>query len=136
MPILRYAALLAAALPLAAAAAQDPPAPGEDPAAFADSLEACEPAVLKIPHPLVRPFIITHTVQGVQDGRCRYEQTMPSDLTMECAFSEEGRKAMAGEIRKLAGDTHLHGSTKGPQPVWAKECEIVTADGKRTPFGR
>jgi len=136
MPILPQTILLVLTLPLAAAASQDPPAPGQDPAAFADSLQACEPAVLRIPHPLVRPFITTHTVQGLQDERCRYEQTMPSDMTMECAFTEEGRKAMAEEIRKLAGDTHLHGSTKGPQPVWAKECEIVTADGKRTPFGR
>jgi len=134
MHILRSLILLLVMAPLAAA--QDPPAPGEDPAAFADALAACEPAALRIPHPLVRPFFVVHTVHGEKDGRCRYDQTMPGDMTMECAFTPEGRKAMVEEIRKLAGDAILQGSTKGPQPAWTKDCEIVTKDGTRTPFGR
>jgi hypothetical protein len=134
MHMLRYAALVVFTLP-AAAAAQDPPA-GDDPTAFAEALLACQPATMTIPHPLVRPFMVMHTVKGDEKGRCRYDQTMPGEMTMECAFSEDGRKAMAEEIRTLAGGTTLHGSTKGPQPAWTKECEIVTKDGKRMPFGR
>jgi len=135
MHILRHAAAIVFALPLAAGA-QDPPAPGEDPAAFADALQACQPAILRIPHPLVRPFFVVHTVHGEKEGRCRYDQTMPGDMTMECAFSEEGRTAMAEQIRELAGDAMLRGSTKDAPPAWAKDCEIVTKDGKRMPVAR
>lgn len=135
MHTLGYAALFVFVLPLTAAA-QDSPAPGSDPAAFADALDACQPAELRIPHPLVRPFFVEHTVHGEKDGRCRYDQTMPGDMTMECSFTEEGRKAMADQIRKLGDDAMLHGSTKDAPPAWAKECEIVTKDGKRMPFGR
>jgi hypothetical protein len=126
--------LILAAVP--AAATGQGPQPGEDPAVFAAALERCEAAVLKVPHPLVRPFIVTHTVRGETDGRCQYEQTMPGNMTMACAFTADGRAAMAEEIRKLAADGPLRGSTKGPQPAWAKECEIVMPDGKRVPFGR
>jgi hypothetical protein len=55
-------------------------------------------------------------------------------MTMECAFSAAGRKAMAAEIRKLADGGSLTGGTSQAQPEWAKECEIVTASGARSPM--
>ncbi|HXE80411.1 MAG TPA: hypothetical protein VNK41_06650 [Vicinamibacterales bacterium] len=135
MHVLRYVSLLVFTLPLTVFAQDAPPAK-EDPSAFADALNACEPATFKMPHPLIRPFFIVHTVHGPKEGRCRYDQTMPGDMTMECAFDEEGRKLMAEEIRKMARGEITHGSTKGPQPAWTKQCEVVTKDGQRMPFGR
>jgi len=46
-------------------------------------------------HPLFGIFIINHTISGMKDGKCHYEQTMPSDGLMTCNFSVEQRKQFA-----------------------------------------
>lgn len=105
-----------------------------DPAAFGQALAACAPASISMPHPLMAGFETAHRIEGERDGLCRYTQTMPGDMHMECGFSEAGRKAYATEFEKLATG-RLSGSSK-EKPAWADACEIVMKDGKRLPaFG-
>lgn len=114
------------------AGAQAPPADAVT-AAFASSLRACTAAGHSTPHPFVRGFTSEHRIEGERDGACRYRQTMPGDMRMECALSANGREALAVDMDAMAAG-RMQGSTASP-PSWAKECEIVTADGKRMPFG-
>lgn len=110
------------------------PAPPAAVRAFADALAACTPATVSTTHPLMRTFVIEHTVAGQQAGRCRYDQTMPGKMRLECAFTPEGRQAMASEIRASAEGGPMSGGTSRTQPAWTSECEIVTASGTRTPM--
>ena len=123
-------ALLAAPWPLAAqpAAAADPAI-----AAFAEALRSCTPARHGTPHPFVRGFTSEHEVIGPAAERCAYTQSMPGGMRMDCAFDEPARAAMADELVAFAAGRLSGGS--GTQPAWAGDCEIVGADGKRTPFG-
>lgn len=101
---------------------------------FADALDACKAAKVATPHPLMRNFVIEHTVIGEKGAVCAYTQTMPAKMTMECGFTASGRKLMAAEIRKTAEGGAMSGGTSQAQPEWAKECEIVTASGSRSPM--
>lgn len=101
--------------------------------AFAGHVAACEAASHQSPHPFVRGFTIDHAVAGETDGRCTYTQTMPGGMRMECGLSAEGRAALAHEFREMA-EGRMSGSTES-QATWTRECEIVTADGKRLPVG-
>lgn len=103
--------------------------------AFATKLGTCEPAELSTPHPFMRGFDSQHRIEGEQQGACRYTQSMPGDMRMECALSAAGRTALADNLVEMAAG-RMQGSTQAA-PAWAKECEIVTADGKRMPaFGK
>jgi hypothetical protein len=52
---------------------------------------------------------------------------------MACRLREEGRAGLAEEFREQAAG-RMSGGT-GQQKAWTRDCEIVTADGKRTPMG-
>lgn len=141
-------ACLALSLPAATAAsssepppAADPPkaaAPAEtapvaaDPAAFADAVAACTAATRSEPHPFVKGFVIEHAVAGETDGRCDYSQSMPGGMHMSCRLGEDGRAGLAQEFRDQAAG-RMSGGT-GQQKAWTRDCEIVTADGKRMPM--
>lgn len=134
--VLTLTFLLAVALaPAANAAAPGPDAPPADPAAlaFADALRACTAATHDSPHPFVRGFTSAHVVVGEREGRCAYTQTMPGGMVMECAFDAAHRADMADQIAGAAAGNLSGGTSR--QPAWAGDCEIVTADGKRMPFG-
>ena len=111
------------------------PAPGRpaDVAAFSAALEACTAAKVATPHPFMRDFIIEHTVTKEDAGLCDYRQTMPGDMTMICALSEEGRKQLATEMRNMAEGGSMRGSTSAAPAQWMTECEIETASGQRSP---
>lgn len=123
--------LLALLVP-ATATAEDLPVVA-DPAAFAEAVAACTPASRSEPHPFVKGFEITHAVTGETDGRCDYSQTMPGGMHMACRLGEEGRAGLAEEFREQAAG-RMSGGT-GQQKAWTRDCELVTADGKRTPMG-
>lgn len=139
---LSVALLLAPALALAAAQETQPAPSTDTPAteaaadglAFAASLEACVVASHQSPHPFVSGFVVEHQISGIEDGHCGYSQTMPGDMRMECKLSEAGRHGLAAEFREMAAG-RMSGGT-GEQPAWTRDCEIVTADGKRMPLGK
>jgi hypothetical protein len=112
------------------------PARVEEVRAFADSLDACKAGKVATPHPLMKSFVIEHAVTGEKGAACSYSQTMPGKMTMECAFTPAGRKAMAADIRATAAGGPMRGGTSQAQPEWAKECELVTASGARSPMVR
>jgi hypothetical protein len=119
-----------------APAPAQPPTPGsvEDVRTFADALESCKTGKVATAHPLMKSFVIEHTVTGDKDAACGYVQTMPGKMTMECKFSASGRKLMAAELRASVAGGPMRGGTSMAQPEWAKECEIVTASGARSPM--
>ncbi|HEU0151992.1 MAG TPA: hypothetical protein VFQ84_01475 [Arenimonas sp.] len=122
--------LIALAAP---ALAQDADVPAPlDPAAFADAVAACTPATRREPHPFIKGFEIEHAVTGESDGRCDYGQTMPGGMHMQCRLGEAGRASLAEEFREQAAG-RMQGGT-GQQPAWTRDCEIITADGKRLPM--
>lgn len=125
-------ALALSVLPMAAAVASASEGNEAD-LAFADRVEACEAATHQSPHPFVRGFTIEHSVSGLDGDACGYRQSMPGGMHMECRLSESGRAGLAREFREMA-QGRMSGST-GEQDAWTRECEIVTADGKRLPVG-
>lgn len=122
----------AVALGSAAAAAQALSTKAEV-EAFAASLLTCTAAKAATPHPLMGSFVIEHAIEGVKDDTCHYSQTMPGKMKMFCAFSAEGRKGFAAEMRTMAEGGPMKGSTAAAGPAWMKECEIEMPDGKRIP---
>jgi len=123
----------------AALIAQTPPATQEPkpgtPAeieAFGTALETCTAAAVATPHPFMRSFTIEHTVTKEEAGKCDYRQTMPGNMKMICALSEDGRKGLAAEMRTMASGS-MSGSTSAAPPQWMTECEIETASGQRSP---
>lgn len=136
MRLFMFASLLVLPVTLAAQgpAAPDADDPGARHLAFAAALEACVPATHQTPHPFVRGFVIEHAIAGENDGRCDYTQSMPGNMHMACRLTDAGRAGLAGEFRELA-EGRMSGGT-GEQPVWTGDCEIVAADGKRTPMGK
>lgn len=130
-------ALTAVSLAQAPTPAQAPvPGTPDDVRAFAGALETCTAAKVATPHPLMKSFTIEHTVVGAKDTACLYTQTMPGKMMMECGFSATGRKAMATDLRAALEGGALRGGTSQAQPEWAKECELVTASGARSPMVR
>jgi hypothetical protein len=127
---------LAAGLHAQAPASSPVPGSADDVRAFADSLVVCKSAKVATAHPLVGSFVIEHSIAGDKDATCAYAQTMPGKMTMECAFSPAARKLMAAELRATAAGGPMRGGTSQAQPEWARECELVTASGARTPMVR
>ncbi len=115
-----------------AEAAPAPVAPLEL-AAFAEAVAVCQPSNHAGPHPFVKGYTIEHAVTGETEGSCRYTQSMPGDMMMECALSSAGREGLAQEFR-LQAKGQMSGGTSS-QPEWTRECEIVDKNGKRTPLG-
>lgn len=108
------------------------PMPTASPGEFATRLQTCEPASFGHPHPLMRGFRTTHTIVGLRDGACRYAQTVPGGMNMECAFSDAGRNAFVGEFEAMAAGQLR--TSSGDAKVWQDECELVMPDGKRKPL--
>lgn len=105
-------------------------------AAFVEALNSCTEAKAATPHPLMRTFVIEHTIAGAKAAGCDYTQTMPGNMKMACMLSAEGRKALASEMSVYVKGGSMSGSTSAAQPVWFGECELETADGKRQPMAR
>lgn len=129
-----FLAMLVSATVTAGAAQAPAPSTPADVAAFAAALESCTAATARTPHPLMASFTVEHTVSGEANGTCGYRQSMPGKMTMVCALSVEGRKALASDVRKMAAGESMKGSTSALQPPWARECEIELPSGARTPF--
>lgn len=136
MRLTLFACLLGLPLALAARDAAEPSAGDADAEtlAFAAALDACVPATHRTPHPFVRGFTIEHAITGENEGRCDYTQTMPGGMHMACRLTDPGRAALAAEFREMA-EGRMSGGT-GAQPAWTADCEVVSADGKRTPMGK
>lgn len=122
--------LFALSMPLVAQAQDLPEA--EDAETFAAAVADCTPASRREPHPFVKDFEIEHRVSGETGGRCDYGQTMPGGMHMSCRLGEEGRASLAGEFRGQASG-RMSGGT-GQKPAWTRDCEIITAEGKRLPM--
>jgi hypothetical protein len=134
-PLLVLIALLAPASPQTAPPPQPPAlsSPSEV-GAFVDALGACTEAKTATPHPLMKSFVVEHTIAGATEQGCSYRQTMPGRMAMVCALSETGRKALAADISVYATGGAMKGSTSGPQPAWWGECELEMPDGRRSPL--
>ncbi|KFL37760.1 hypothetical protein [Arenimonas donghaensis] len=120
----------------APAASTDTPATeaAGDGLAFAASLEACVVASHQSPHPFVSGFVVEHAVSGIEGEHCGYSQTMPGGMRMECRLSQAGRNGLAAEFREVAAGRLAGGTAE--QAAWTRECDIITADGKRMPLGK
>ncbi len=121
------------------AALQTPPATPTlsspaDITAFVEALNSCTVARAATPHPLMRSFTVEHSIAGLSAGGCDYRQTMPGKMTMVCALSPAGRKAMAAEIGVYAKGGPMSGSTSAARPSWWNECQLEMPDGKRQPM--
>ncbi len=68
---------------------------------LADKIEQCLPYTCEMSHPIVGRFMIQHTIAGVKDGKCHYEQTMPKNGLMACNFSERQREQYAELTRDM-----------------------------------
>lgn len=120
-------AMLAAA---AGVGATDAPV-AADAAAFAQAVQACSVARFAHPHPLLRGFSSEHAVLGQDAGGCRYTQSMPGGMRMDCVFDAAGREAFAAEFTAMAaGQFKAGGQSQG----WQQACTIVDKDGKRMPL--
>lgn len=103
-------------------------------AAFVEALTDCTVAKAATPHPLMRSFTVEHSITGLGATGCDYRQTMPGRMTMVCALSPAGRKAMATEMSVYAKGGSMSGSTSAAKPVWWNECQLELPDGKRQPM--
>ena len=121
--------LLLCTLPLVSAASDVPPDTDAH-AAFAEAVSACTAATHETPHPFVRGFTIQHTVVGKDGDACKYSQTMPGDMRMECRLGEEGQAALAHEYHELAAG-RMSGGTSS-KPARMDDCEIVDKAGTRS----
>jgi len=65
-----------------------------------EKIEHCEPYTCKTPHHKFNVSFI-HSISGVKDGKCQYEQTMPNNGLMTCNFSPWQRKQYAQLKQKL-----------------------------------
>ncbi len=63
-----------------------------------DRLEACEKFECTFTHPFTGGEE-TRAVIGMSDGACQYQESMPNDGEMNCAYDEPTRKKMAAYYR-------------------------------------
>jgi len=72
---------------------------------LAESLDQCLPYTCQQSQPLFRRIIINHIISGMENGKCRYEETISfNDVT--CDFSEDQRKKFAQQTKNMyAGKT-------------------------------
>ncbi len=112
-----------------------------------ERLEQCLPYTCKMSHPLFGIFIIDHTISGMKDGKCNYEQTMPNKGLMTCNLSVEQRNNFAQLNRDMfsgksieskystdmegAGKWNSDGKTKSYAKVTKKKSSYKV-DGKET----
>jgi opacity protein-like surface antigen len=67
---------------------------------LAEKIELCEPYACEMSHPKLNAYVI-HSISGVKDGKCQYEQTMPNNGLMACNFSPWQRKQFSGLKQKF-----------------------------------
>ena len=73
---------------------------------LAASLDQCLPYTCQQSQPLFKRVIINHIISGMEDGKCRYEQTISMNELVTCEFSEDQRKKFAQQTKNLyAGKT-------------------------------
>lgn len=101
--------------------------------AFVNALTACTAGSANTPHPLMPSFIVEHKISGETAGRCGYSQTMPGKMTMLCALSADGRKALAADLKQMMSGGSVKGGTSQPAAVWMAECEIQLPNGSKIP---
>jgi hypothetical protein len=104
--------------------------------AFITALGSCEPAKAATPHPLMKSFVVEHTLAGTTPAGCDYRQTMPGRMTMACTLSEAGRQALSADLGVYVKGGSISGSTSAAQPTWMSECELEMPDGRRQPMVR
>lgn len=126
--------MIAFLLLLQAPAATPAPSSPAEISTFVEALQTCTPAKAATPHPLMRGFIVEHTIAGPAADRCDYRQTMPGKMAMVCALSPEGRKAMASELSVYVKGGTMAGSTSSAKAAWTSECQLELPDGKRQPM--
>ena len=98
------------------------------------ALENCTPMTFETQHPMLTDFTIEHQIKGMENGRCVYEQSMPSNMKMICNFTREGRMEAAADLREALETGRYQGDMQ-TMPDFAKECEIEMANGYRVPAG-
>lgn len=112
-----------------------------------ERLEQCVPYTCEMSHPLFGRFVIDHTISGMKDGKCHYEQTMPNNGLMTCNLSVEQRNNFAQLNRDMfsgksieskssadmegAWKWNLDGKTKSYTKVTNKKTSYKV-DGKET----
>lgn len=106
----------------------------EDQDVVVAAFKNCSPMTFRTEHPMVDNFTIEHEIRGIENGRCIYHQSMPSDMKMICAFTEEGRKEAAAALSQSIETGRYQGSMQ-EAPAFARECEIEMANGYRVPMG-
>ena len=114
------------------AARQEMSSPAEV-GAFVAALDSCSAATMRGPHPLMKAFVIEHTITGDANGSCGYRQTMPGKMNMVCALTPAGRKLLAADMKVMTTGGPMRGGTNQAQPEWFKECEIELPNGSRIP---
>jgi hypothetical protein len=112
-----------------------------------ESLERCVPYSCEMSHPLFGRFVIDHTISGMKDGKCHYEQTMPNNGLMTCNLSEKQRNNFAqlnrdmfsGKSIESKSSANMEGAWKWNSDGKTKSYTKVTnkktsykVDGKET----
>lgn len=68
---------------------------------FPNKLDLCEPFSCKFEHPFTGE-IMERKIIGLVNSKCQYTEEMPSNIRMDCEYSESLRKAVAQYYRDLA----------------------------------
>lgn len=80
------------------------------------SIAACKSFELQAPHPLFEDFTIEYRVHGIEQGKCKFTQTMPSKEIQICRLTEAQRKDIAKRgadaLQKWMGDATVCPITK------------------------
>ena len=76
---------------------------------LAENLDQCLPYTCQQSQPLFRRIIINHIISGMNDGKCRYEQTFSISELVTCEFSEDQRKKFALQTNNLYSGKTVEG---------------------------
>lgn len=76
-----------------------------------EAVAACKPFELNAPHPLFEDFTIEYKVHGVEQGKCKFTQTMPAQEIQICRLTESQRK----NFQKYMGDASVCPITKSEE---------------------
>lgn len=81
--------------------------------AFIDILEKCAPYTGVYEHPFLE-FEAKRTIIGLSGGVCDYEETMPGDTLLKCAYSDESRRKLVDYYRKLNDASSYKQNARAP----------------------
>ncbi len=89
---------------------------------FPQKITACQPYSCQLQHPLVPDSISQKKIVGKSGDRCRYEESMPNGVKMQCQFKEASLKIVAEEWRKFLSGAKA--SNTSFNPMKTGECKI------------